>query len=87
MKNSNFNRRYTVQISADGTTMAIKNITIERITRSINASNEKLRNEYEYVYALIDIIDKVLDLKEGENMYFNPHRDDATQKGLLTRTN
>lgn len=38
-------------------------------------------------YALQDIIDEVLDLKEGESLYFFPNRDDKLSKGIIVRLN
>ncbi len=35
--------------------------------------------------ALAEIIDEVLDLKQGESMYFQPNRDDNKSKGIITR--
>ena len=43
--------------------------------------------EYEYVYALREMIDTVLLLKRGESMYFQPNRDDPNSKGIIKRIN
>ena len=43
------------------------------------------REDYEFVYALADRIDDVLDLKPGESMYFQPNRDDCSSKGIIKR--
>jgi len=32
------------------------------------------------------IIDRVMDLKIKESLYFQPNRDDHTSKGIITRT-
>jgi len=79
MKNSNFNRRFTVQISEQGTTCSVKNVTVERLT-------EKRDSEYEWIYSIqSDYLDQILDLKVGENIFFQPNRDDSKSKGIITR--
>ena len=47
--------------------------------------DETIVNDYEYIYALRDIINEVLDLKIGESMYFQPNRDNADSKGIILR--
>lgn len=42
--------------------------------------------DWEYIYALNDIIDKILDLKDGQSMYFQPNRDNYDTKGIILRT-
>lgn len=42
-------------------------------------------SHYEFRYALNDIIDDVLDLKNGESMYFQPDRQDINSKGIIKR--
>lgn len=73
-------RKYTIAIAdAEG-------LSLERI--SLNSLIEKGRgnqNEYEYIYALTDILDSVLDLKVDESIYFQPNRDDKTSKGIIRR--
>lgn len=41
--------------------------------------------EYEYIYALQEEGDKLLDLKVGEAMYFQPNRDNDLAKGIIYR--
>lgn len=45
----------------------------------------KSKKDYEYLYSLRDDIDKVLDLKEKESMYFQPNRDNELAKGIICR--
>lgn len=79
MKNSNFNRRFTVQMSVQGTTGSVKNVTVERLT-------EERESEYEWIYAIQSYhLDDILDLKIGENIFFQPNRDDNKSKGIITR--
>lgn len=42
-------------------------------------------NDYEYIYALHEIADELLDMKLGESIYFKPNRDNDIAKGLITR--
>lgn len=44
-------------------------------------------SENEYIYALQEIIDDILDLKKGKSLYFQPNRDDKESKGILLRVN
>lgn len=44
-----------------------------------------LDNDAEVMYALNDQLDKVLDLKVGDTMYFQPIRDNKNTKGIITR--
>ena len=79
MKNSNFNRRFTVQMSVQGTTCSVKNVTVERMT-------EEREREYEWIYSIqSDHLDEILDLKVGESIFFQPNRDDNKSKGIVTR--
>jgi hypothetical protein len=79
MKNSNFSRRFTVQMSVQGTTCSVKNVIVERLT-------EKREREYEWIYAIQSYhLDDILDLKIGENIFFQPDRDDNKSKGIITR--
>lgn len=45
----------------------------------------KDKNAFEYIYALQDIIDKVLDLPSGKAMYFQPDRDNKEAIGIIAR--
>jgi hypothetical protein len=79
MKNSKFNRRFNIQISEQGVTDSIKNVTVERLI-------EERKNEYEYIYAIQSYhLDDMLDLKIGESIFFQPIRDDSKSKGIITR--
>lgn len=79
MKNSKFNRRFNIQISQQGVTDSVKNVTVERLI-------EERKNEYEYIYAIQSYhLDDMLDLKIGESIFFQPIRDDSKSKGIITR--
>lgn len=43
------------------------------------------KNDYEYIYALQEEFDKILDMKEGDSLYFHPNRDDKNSKGIIIR--
>lgn len=45
----------------------------------------KDKNEFEYIYALQDIIDKVLDMSSGHAMVFAPNRDNDLALGIIAR--
>jgi len=72
-------RHYDIQISESGTTTNM-GITIE-ILLGLNGNP----NDYEFIYALQEIADDVLDLKSGECLYFQPNRDNQLAKGIITR--
>lgn len=42
-------------------------------------------DDYEAIYAMQEIKDEIERLKVGENMYFQPSRDEETSKGIITR--
>jgi spore coat polysaccharide biosynthesis protein SpsF (cytidylyltransferase family) len=44
------------------------------------------KNDFEYIYAIQEEIDKLLDLKVGESMYIQPIRDNNDTKGIILRT-
>lgn len=75
--NINSKRKYGVLISENGESVK------ERIT--INRLMNPTENDYEWVYAALDIIDEILDLKNGECLYFQPNRDNKLSKGIITR--
>lgn len=39
----------------------------------------------EYIHALNEIIDSVMDLKVGKALYFQPNREDKNSKGIIVR--
>ena len=80
--NSNFVRRFNVQLSEGAGTSSQKNVTVERLTESMGKND----NDFEFIYAIQSYyLDEVLDLKKGENMFFQPNRDDPKSKGIITR--
>jgi hypothetical protein len=82
MKNSNFNRRFNYQITSQGYTKTVKNLTVERLIKK-----KPQGADFEYIYALDFYgLDKILDLKQGESAYIKPNRDNSDSKGILTRT-
>ncbi len=42
-------------------------------------------DDLEYIYALQDMLDEVLDLQLDESIYFQPNRDNNLAKGIITR--
>jgi len=47
-----------------------------------DTSNE---DNFEYVYAMQDSIDDILDLRVNDTMYFQFNRDDVNTKGVIRR--
>lgn len=74
----NSKRKYRV-IIVDTDSVSNEVIEINRILK------DKKNGEYEFIYALQDEIDKVLDLKISRAMYFNPCRDNKRVKGIIQR--
>lgn len=54
-------------------------ITIDEIM------HPKDKNAFEYIYALQEIMDKVLDLPSGKAIYFKPDRDNNDALGIIAR--
>lgn len=80
MKNQLFNtsqRVYELYIVENGEAIKLK-LAIEMLFTE---------SENEYIYALQEITDDILDLKKGKSMYFQPNRDDKESKGILLRVN
>lgn len=60
---------------------------VEEIAKfQITLSEILQKQDFELIYALLDDFDKVLDLKEGESMYFTPNRDNKESKAIILRT-
>lgn len=45
----------------------------------------KMGADYEFIYALNEIVEDVMSLKIGESLQFKPNRDYETQKGVIVR--
>lgn len=73
-------RKYKIAI-CDNVGLTVEKLTVKSLLRE-STPNE---NRYEYIYALQDIADEVLDLKTGESMVFQPNRDDPNSKGIILR--
>jgi len=43
------------------------------------------KNPFEYIYALQEITDTILDLQRGKSMVFRPNRDNDTELGIIAR--
>lgn len=63
----------------EGTTLTHKVVPLHRILNQIE-------NEFEYIYAIADDMDKVLDLKKGETISFQFTRDNSSSIGILRRS-
>lgn len=74
-------RMYKVAVCDNNIGMTIEKITIQSLLRQ--SSNKD--NLPEWIYAMQDISDNILDLKLGESMLFQPSRDDKTSKGIIYR--
>lgn len=80
-QNLDSKREYEIQLSSSGTTCK-KSHTIQNLLAHWSSSNFA---DYEYIYAMAEMIDTILDLKKGENLYFQSDRDDKGSKGIITR--
>lgn len=78
MNDFNSKRQYEIQMIEGGGEFSQRKINLFRLL------NLK-KNEWEYIYALHEILDKVLDLKDGQSMYFQPCRDNDDSKGIILR--
>lgn len=80
MKKDLFNtsqRMYEIFIIENGEAIKLK-LSVESIFQE---------SENEYMFALQEITDTVLDLKKGESMYFQPNRDNGKSRGIILRIN
>ncbi len=73
---NNSKRRFVIQTSVGNTTTEFLQPSLSDIIND---------NEAEVYFALQDEIDLVLDLRQGDSMYFQPNRDDNNSKGIITR--
>lgn len=73
----NSRRRYTIAV-ADQHGLSTERLSLNTLFRN--------KEGYEYKYAIADMIDAILDLKEGESLYFQSNRDDTNSKGIILRT-
>lgn len=64
-------RRYVIQTSIGNTTTELLHPKIQKIINN---------TEGEVYFALQDELDLILDLRQGESMYFQPNRDDSKSK-------
>lgn len=76
------NRIFQIVIVEPGTKGYV--FTKEHITFD-QLFHNKDKNPFEFIFALQEIADAVLDLKENESMYFQPNRDNNQTKGILLR--
>lgn len=70
-------REYKLLFDAYGETVEIT-VDLERIINDIE-------NEFEYIYALQDEFDTILDMKKNDIISFQFNRDDAMEKGIIKR--
>lgn len=42
-------------------------------------------NDYEYIYAMQERVDEILDMKADETIHFQFNRDDKNSKGIILR--
>ena len=76
MKNNLSERKYVVHIS-DNVTDGIKEMTFNELMQNPTGD--------EFIFAAQEDVDSVLDLRNGQSMYFSPNRDDAESKGIIKR--
>jgi hypothetical protein len=65
-------------------------VTQDGITENHVYSFEKLflnktENDWEFVYALCELAEKVIKLDVNDSMYFQPNRDNHFSKGIIVR--
>jgi hypothetical protein len=77
----NSKRQYAVIMVLDGNTVVTEAVDIRGLLNSFEH-----KNAFEWVNAIEDIFDEVLDLRLGESMYFQPDRDNESSKGIIART-
>ncbi len=79
---TNSKRKYEVTIVENGI-MTVKGVKVGAILT--NNDNDPDDEGYEFEYALQGIVDDVLDLEQGDSMYFQPNRDNGDSKGIILR--
>jgi hypothetical protein len=72
-------RQYMVQVSENSYTDQF-HISLHQIEKAL-----KTNDPGELYFAMNEEVDKILDLKVNESMYFRPNRDDKNSKGIITR--
>lgn len=73
-------RAYALVGFERGTPLSRQEIPLEEL---ITENNKE--GEYEYIYALREELDSILDLKEGEAKYVKLDRDDSESLGVILR--
>lgn len=69
-------REFRVLIS-ENMEYTVKELTLDEVINN--------KQDYEFMYAMEEIIDDILDLKKGDQIYFQPNRDDKNSKGIILR--
>lgn len=72
----NSKRKYRICV-CDQIGMSVENMTLHTINDS--------KMDAEYIYAMCEIIDEILDLRVEESMYFQSNRDNKNAKGIIYR--
>lgn len=75
----NTKRRYKIAVQENDAIFKDE-FPLTRLDISIRGDDDA-----EYIYALQDRMDDVLDLRRGESMYFQPNRDNESTKGIIVR--
>jgi len=79
MKNSN--RYYTILMVENNGASRHSDFHISELL----STDKPDANQYEFVYAMQEHTDAILDLRKGDSMYFQPNRDDKDSKGIILR--
>lgn len=79
--NMNSKRKFILLMAEGGESEQVL-LDVSKLSES---PKEKMGDQYEYIYALREITDEVLDIRKGESMYFQPNRDNDLAKGIITR--
>jgi hypothetical protein len=71
-------RKYKIAIYEGGNEIQVHEIRIDDIL----FPND---NDFEHIYALMEVLEDILYLKPDQSMYFQPNRDNKNTKGILLR--
>ena len=74
-------RKYAVFTSITPVAFEVGEIAL----RSILEPKGKDGDDFEYIYALGEIVDQIMDLKPLDHLYFQSNRDDKNERGLIVR--
>lgn len=71
-------RQYRVAV-CDTVGLTVENVSLANLLTDISDTS------YEWVIAMKEQTDEILDLQPGGSLYFQPNRDDKNSKGIIFR--